>query len=154
MNRVTLRDVMLVYNRTFTTGMYTRIHNSTIIITSICLLFLKNQKEGRALFITICRFPLSTWIYSWVCKDNKKFCYVKWVYLKKPLFYTDDRAPWPSDQSVARPLPTHNTTHSQNKRRQTSMPWVGFELTIPVFERTKTVHALDRAATVIGAFSN
>jgi hypothetical protein len=30
------------------------------------------------------------------------------------------------------------------------MPWVGFELTIPVFERAKTVHALDSAATVIG----
>jgi hypothetical protein len=27
---------------------------------------------------------------------------------------------------------------------------VGFELTIPVFERAKTVYALDRAATVIG----
>jgi hypothetical protein len=26
------------------------------------------------------------------------------------------------------------------------MPWVGFETTIPVFERAKTVHALDRAA--------
>jgi hypothetical protein len=31
------------------------------------------------------------------------------------------------------------------------MPWVGFEPTIPVFERAKTIHALDRAATVIGA---
>jgi hypothetical protein len=30
------------------------------------------------------------------------------------------------------------------------MPQVGFELTIPVFERAKTIHALDRAATVIG----
>jgi hypothetical protein len=29
------------------------------------------------------------------------------------------------------------------------MPSVGFELTIPAFERVKTVHALDRAATVI-----
>jgi hypothetical protein len=29
------------------------------------------------------------------------------------------------------------------------MPWVEFEPTIPVFERTKTVHALDRAAAVI-----
>jgi hypothetical protein len=28
---------------------------------------------------------------------------------------------------------------------------VGFEPTIPVFERAKTVHALDRAATVIGS---
>jgi hypothetical protein len=30
------------------------------------------------------------------------------------------------------------------------MPLVGFELTIPEFKRAKTVHALDRAATVIG----
>jgi hypothetical protein len=30
------------------------------------------------------------------------------------------------------------------------MPWVGFEPTIPVFERAKTFHALDRAATVVG----
>jgi hypothetical protein len=33
---------------------------------------------------------------------------------------------------------------------QTSMPWVGFEHTIPVSERAKTVHALDRSATVTG----
>jgi hypothetical protein len=30
------------------------------------------------------------------------------------------------------------------------MPRVGFESTTPVFERAKTVHVLDRAATVIG----
>jgi hypothetical protein len=30
---------------------------------------------------------------------------------------------------------------------------VGFEPTIPVFERTKTVNALDSAAAVIGAIS-
>jgi hypothetical protein len=30
------------------------------------------------------------------------------------------------------------------------MPQAGFEPTIPEFERTKTVHALDRAAIVIG----
>jgi hypothetical protein len=29
---------------------------------------------------------------------------------------------------------------------------MGFEPTIPVFERAKTVHAVDRAATVIGFF--
>jgi hypothetical protein len=29
------------------------------------------------------------------------------------------------------------------------MPHVGFEPTIPMFEQAKTVHALDRAATVI-----
>jgi hypothetical protein len=32
------------------------------------------------------------------------------------------------------------------------MPQVGFEPTIPVFEPAKTVHALDRAATMIGSF--
>jgi hypothetical protein len=40
---------------------------------------------------------------------------------------------------------------TQNKRTQTSMPRVGFELTTPVFERAKTVHALERAATAIGS---
>jgi hypothetical protein len=30
------------------------------------------------------------------------------------------------------------------------MPQVGFETMIPVSERAKTVHALDRAATVMG----
>jgi hypothetical protein len=30
------------------------------------------------------------------------------------------------------------------------MPQVGVEPTIPVFERAKTVHALDRAAIMIG----
>jgi hypothetical protein len=32
------------------------------------------------------------------------------------------------------------------------MAQMGFEIIIPVFERAKTVHALDRAATVIGKF--
>jgi hypothetical protein len=41
-------------------------------------------------------------------------------------------------------------TQTQNKHTQTSMPRVGFETTIPEFKRAKTVHALDRAATVIG----
>jgi hypothetical protein len=31
------------------------------------------------------------------------------------------------------------------------MPWGRFEPTVPVFEQAKTVHALDRAATVIGS---
>jgi hypothetical protein len=44
----------------------------------------------------------------------------------------------------------HKTTQTQNKRTQTSMHHVGFEPTIPVFERAKMVHALDRAVTVIG----
>jgi hypothetical protein len=34
----------------------------------------------------------------------------------------------------------HTERHKQNKRAQTSMPRVGLEPTIPVFERAKTVH--------------
>jgi hypothetical protein len=44
----------------------------------------------------------------------------------------------------------HRTTQTRNKLRQTLVPVVGFEPTIPVFERAKTFQALDRAATVIG----
>jgi hypothetical protein len=51
------------------------------------------------------------------------------------------------DQPVARPLPKQNTN---TEVTQTSMSRVGFESTIPVFERAKIFHALDRAATVIG----
>jgi hypothetical protein len=49
--------------------------------------------------------------------------------------------PWTGDQLVARPLLAHRTIQTQNKRTQTSMFWVGFEPTIPVFEQAKTVHA-------------
>jgi FAD synthase len=44
----------------------------------------------------------------------------------------------------------HTEQHKQNKHTQTSMLRVGFEPTIQAFERAKTVHTLDRAATVIG----
>jgi hypothetical protein len=42
--------------------------------------------------------------------------------------------------------------HKQNKRTQTFMPRIEFEPTIPTVERAKTVLALDRVATVIGAY--
>jgi hypothetical protein len=66
------------------------------------------------------------------------------------ILYTVGRTPWTSDQPVARPLPRHRTTQTQNKRTQTFMPCVGVEPTIPAFEPAKTVHASDRAATEIG----
>jgi hypothetical protein len=67
------------------------------------------------------------------------------------LFYTVGRTPWTRDQPVTWPLPKHRITQRHNKRTQTSMPGVGFEPMIPAFKRTKTVLALDRAATVIGS---
>jgi hypothetical protein len=65
--------------------------------------------------------------------------------------FTDDRFPWTGDQLIARPLPKHRTTQTQDKHiHQTSMPCMGFELTIPDSERAKTAHALERSATVTG----
>jgi hypothetical protein len=43
-------------------------------------------------------------------------------------------------------------TQTKNKHKQTSMTRVGLEPMILAFERAKTVHALDRAATVIGVW--
>jgi hypothetical protein len=65
-----------------------------------------------------------------------------WPLFSFKIVYTVGRTPWTGDQPVARPLPTHRTT-------QTSMPWVGFEPTIPAFELAKAIDALDRAVTVI-----
>jgi uncharacterized protein YccT (UPF0319 family) len=53
------------------------------------------------------------------------------------------------DQPVLRPVPTYRTAQTQNKRKQKSVPRVRFERTISAFERAKTAHVLDRAATVI-----
>jgi hypothetical protein len=59
------------------------------------------------------------------------------------------RIPWTGDQHVARPLPAHRTAQTQNTRKEASMPQVGFEPTITVFEWAKTVH-IYCLATVIG----
>jgi hypothetical protein len=69
-------------------------------------------------------------------------------------FYTVGRTLWTVDQPVTRPLPAHRTAQTQNKCTQASTPQVGFEPTIPVFKRAKTVHALDREASVIGNKGN
>jgi hypothetical protein len=51
-------------------------------------------------------------------------------------------------------LHTEHKTETQNKwtHIQMAMPRVGFEPTIPVFGRAKTVYVLDRAATVVGRY--
>jgi hypothetical protein len=84
------------------------------------------------------------WLYSPLLGLGRFFSFL--------IFYTVGRTSWTEDQPVVRPLPTERTTQTQNKRTQTSMPQVGFEPTIPVFERAKTIHALDRAAAVMGLY--
>jgi hypothetical protein len=67
------------------------------------------------------------------------------------ILYTVGKTPSSGDQPVARPLPTHRTTQTENKFKHTSMPRVRLEPTTTVFEWEKAVHALDRGATAIGA---
>jgi hypothetical protein len=81
------------------------------------------------------------WPYSPLLGPGRFFSFV--------ILYTISRTPSTGDQLLAKPLAAHMTTETQNKRTQTSMPRVKFEPTTPAFERAKTVHALDRAATVI-----
>jgi hypothetical protein len=76
------------------------------------------------------------------------------LYQFRNLFCTDGSTPWTSDQPVARPLPIHRAIQTQNKRtHRHPCLWVRFEPTNPAFEQAKTVHALERAATVIGITS-
>jgi hypothetical protein len=82
------------------------------------------------------------WLYSPLLGSGRFFSFL--------VLYAVSRTPWTGNQPVSRLLPIHRTAQTQNKRTQTSMPWVGFEPTTPAFEWEKRVHALDLAATVIG----
>jgi hypothetical protein len=68
--------------------------------------------------------------------------------------HTAGRTPWTGDQPVGRPLPAYRTKQIQNKRKQTSIPRMGFERTILMFERAKTFHALYRVVIVFGHYTN
>jgi hypothetical protein len=61
-------------------------------------------------------------------------------------FYADGKTPWISS-SQGLYLHTGQHKHRINTYKyETSMPFMGFEPTIPASERAKTVHALDRSA--------
>jgi hypothetical protein len=102
-----------------------------------------NFTNGLSLWLFVC---LSVYGSTILCLTLASFQF------PNPI-HTVGRTPRTGNQPITRPLPTHRTTPTQNKRTQTSMPRVGSEPTIPVSERAKTVHALDRAATVTGLCS-
>jgi hypothetical protein len=101
------------------------------------------QPQGNAYSIETLSIYLSIylWLYSPLLGLDRFFSFL--------IFYTNGRTAWMGDQPVARPLPPHRTAQTQNKRTQTSMSQIGFEPTISVIERAKTVHAFDCVATVI-----
>jgi hypothetical protein len=68
------------------------------------------------------------------------------------MLHTVSVTAWRVDQPIARPLPRNRTAQTQDKCTQTFVPRVEFEFTATVSKRKKTVHALDRAVTVIGFY--
>jgi hypothetical protein len=86
----------------------------------------------------------STYLASYLTMALQPLCtLVTFQFLN---LYTVGGTPRMEEQPVARPLTAHRKT-------QTSMPRMGFELMIAVFEWAKMVHAvhdLGRAATVTG----
>jgi hypothetical protein len=100
--------------------------------------------------LSVCPIYLSNlyiylWLYSSLLGLGRFFSSL--------IFYTAGRNSWTGVQPVARPLPSQRAAWAQNKRTQTFMLQVGFEPTIPVFGRAKTVHYLDGAVTVIGPYT-
>jgi hypothetical protein len=122
-----------------------------------------NTNNSDSVYCTMCQNKKKLTLLYMPQGDQEELVYL-WLYSPcgpRLLFqclnlYTFGRTPWMGgggDEPVARPLPTHRTAQTQNKCTQTSMPGVGFKPTIPVFERAKMIHALDRAITVIGGVS-
>jgi hypothetical protein len=132
----------------------------TIAVRSLCLF---SYLEGNNVPILTKYRCSSTYlsIYLSICLSIYLSIYL-WLYSPCgpwPLFQflnldTVIRTRWTGDQPIVSPLLTHRTTHTQNESTQIFTPRVGFELTIPVFEPAKMVHALDRAATVISKSAN
>jgi hypothetical protein len=99
------------------------------LATCLCRFFHPDRNQSKSINISL-------WLYSPLDLVRIFSCLI---------LYTVDRTPWMEDQPVSMPLPTHRATQTQNKRTETSMSRVGFQLTTPVFEWAKAVHALDLA---------
>jgi hypothetical protein len=77
-------------------------------------------------------------------------CVGPWPPFNFLIFYTVGRTPWTGGSARRKAATCTRTEQTHNKPRQTSMPQVGFEPKIPVFERAKTVHSFARVTSVIG----
>jgi hypothetical protein len=101
------------------------------------------------LAVSLCR----TWTCLWPLRGSSSSFRIRPSGLFPPQLIqhygslqTFGRTPWTVDQ----PFLKAATYTGQHKRGKTSMPGVGFEPTITVFQRAKTFHVLDRADAVIG----
>jgi hypothetical protein len=122
---------------------------STYTDTQFMLIYFKEKKQGLSLNHSLGHSKIlirSCSPHTKTRKTSQHSIYLRfyspcgpWLLFQFLNLYIVSRTPWTGDQPVTRPLPTHRT-QIQNKSTQTSMPRVGFEPTIPVFKREKTVH--------------
>jgi hypothetical protein len=118
----------------------------------ICDLLQIQNPKNAANFIAYGKYIRDRPLYSeWWVASCPLSCWTLTAFFSFLILYTVGRTPWTGDQPVARPLPTHRIIQTHNKRTKTPMPGVGFEPTVPAFERAKTVHTSDSTANVIGA---
>jgi hypothetical protein len=77
-----------------------------------------------------------------------------WPFFSFLILSTVGRTPWAGDQPYTRPLPTHRTTQTQNKRIQYRHPWLEWDSNPRSSVReSEDSYTLDRAATVNGSLS-
>jgi hypothetical protein len=103
--------------------------------------------ESTLHFFSVIIYWLFGWLFGWLvyscCSDLehrasvKRFVSLQFLNLRHLVGLLG---------RVISPSQGHYLAQTQNKHKQTTMPRVGFELTIPAFELAKTFHALDRAA--------
>jgi hypothetical protein len=113
-----------------------------------CLLFIWPWKWRQSFLLNIGELLADFFFFFYSCSSRMECrASVKISFLFSFLICTQSVGPlaWGISPSQGRYL-----TETQNKLKQASMPWLGFEPTISVFERAKIFHALDGAATVIG----
>jgi hypothetical protein len=96
---------------------YTFLHATTYNIIFLLLTF----SSHLSIYLSIC-----LWLCSRLFDLGSFFSFLT--------LYTVGRTPWTGI------TPLRGRYYTQNKRTQTTMPRVGFEPTIPAFERAKTVH--------------
>jgi hypothetical protein len=95
----------------------------------------EQQFDNAQLILSLCdSLFIHQWLYNPLLGPGPFFSFI--------ILHIVGRTLWTGDQPIARPLPTHRTAQTQNKRTQTSMPRMGFKPTNQAFERAKTVHAL------------
>jgi hypothetical protein len=72
-------------------------------------------KQNISYFIIFIHSFIHQWLYGLLLGPGLSLSLLQF----SNHFYTDGRTSWTGDQSVARPLPTHRTTQTQNKHTDT-----------------------------------